>query len=159
MNINIADLIKGHKIVQEIEFVLNSDVISDKNVAIVTPIKVKGTVSLLEDELHVAFNCSFRAKLNCSRCTALFERDFSIDFDEVLELSDIQKDGNENLDLTELIRDNIILNLPTKPLCKETCKGLCAVCGKDKNYNDCNCESEQFDPRLSVLNNLLNEDE
>ena len=66
----------------------------------------------------------------------------------------IQVDSG-SLDLDELLRADILLELPTKYLCREDCKGLCAVCGKNLNDGPCNCNLHQIDPRLEVLKQLI----
>lgn len=62
---------------------------------------------------------------------------------------------NYKLDLDELMRADILLELPTKFLCKEDCKGLCPVCGKNLNEGSCDCNLHQIDPRLEVLKKLI----
>ncbi len=65
------------------------------------------------------------------------------------ELSHIE-DGE--LNLSALILEEIALSLPTKPLCKKTCKGLCLSCGTDLNTTSCKCaDNIQIDPRLKKL--------
>ena len=59
------------------------------------------------------------------------------------------------LDLDELLRADILLSLPSKILCKEDCKGLCSVCGADRNKQECHCEEKSVDPRLEILGDLL----
>ena len=61
---------------------------------------------------------------------------------------------NNVLDLDALINEEIQLFLPIKMLCKEDCKGLCQGCGKNLNYEKCECEKE-VDPRLAALSDLL----
>ena len=62
-------------------------------------------------------------------------------------------DGDE-LDLTELVSTLFILDMETKFLCREDCKGLCARCGKNLNLGPCGCR-KQLDPRFAVLEQLL----
>lgn len=50
--------------------------------------------------------------------------------------------------------EEFLLALPVKPLCKDSCKGLCPVCGNNLNNESCSCAKEQGDPRLAVLRNL-----
>ena len=59
------------------------------------------------------------------------------------------------LDTDALLRDDILLELPSKFLCKESCKGLCPKCGKNLNEGPCNCNTNETDPRLAVLKQLL----
>lgn len=59
-----------------------------------------------------------------------------------------------HFDLDELLREDILLSLPTKVLCKSDCKGLCPMCGADLNNGPCGCK-KPVDPRLAVLQDLL----
>ncbi|QSX08732.1 DUF177 domain-containing protein [Alkalibacter rhizosphaerae] len=159
MKIDISDLIHGQQTILEIDATIEDDYISGDGFQQRSPIQVKGFVANTTDGL--VFDLTTRAEVEqeCSRCTKKFVSILELSFTEEMELTEEQKNKSEQLDLTELIRDNILVQLPTKTLCREDCKGLCPVCGKDRNEVDCTCESEQFDPRLSVLSNLLNEDE
>ena len=66
--------------------------------------------------------------------------------------------SGEEVDLSGLIREQIILATPLKPLCREQCKGLCPQCGANLNEGDCGCEKETRPSAFDVLKNLkLNE--
>jgi uncharacterized protein len=58
------------------------------------------------------------------------------------------------LDVREVIRQNALLAIPMKPLCKEDCAGLCSQCGKDLNTKQCKCIKQEIDPRWAKLVNL-----
>jgi uncharacterized protein len=58
------------------------------------------------------------------------------------------------LDLAESILEEVILTVPIQPLCRESCLGLCPVCGENKNMNLCNCKSKGGNSPFSVLKNL-----
>jgi len=58
------------------------------------------------------------------------------------------------LDVGELIRSETDLALPMKPLCRPDCRGLCPVCGGNKNVTECRCETRGTDPRLAPLEAL-----
>jgi uncharacterized protein len=60
----------------------------------------------------------------------------------------------EVVDLTPLIREQMLLALPTRPLCQEDCRGLCAKCGANRNEGDCGCDIESGDSRLAVLRSI-----
>jgi len=57
----------------------------------------------------------------------------------------------DEVDLAPLVREAIILALPTRPLCKEDCRGLCPHCGANRNLGDCGCRDQWIDPRLEAL--------
>lgn len=99
----------------------------------------------------------------CDRCAGEFQRDVSFPIDAVLvtELSS-EEDEDENIfplvgdsaDLEEIVRTVFVLNLDSKLLCRENCKGICPRCGKNLNLGKCDCRKEP-DPRLAALAQLL----
>lgn len=60
----------------------------------------------------------------------------------------------EEIDLTPLVHEQVILALPTRPLCDEACRGLCPRCGVNLNAGSCSCPAPAPDPRLAVLHSL-----
>lgn len=59
------------------------------------------------------------------------------------------------IDLSPIVRDEMLLAFPINPLCSPHCLGLCPVCGENRNITVCNHENEPFDPRLGALKALL----
>ena len=97
---------------------------------------------LFERQLKVIWK--FRLKrllLSPENYTEAKENELDVDD---LEVSIIE---NEEIDLNELVREQILLTLPTQIFCKEDCKGLCRECGANQNLIDCNCEEKEIDPR------------
>ncbi len=70
---------------------------------------------------------------------------------EELEISYYQGDF---IDLTPIICEQIILQIPIKALCSEECKGLCPHCGTNLNTSSCNCHLDVVDNRMAVLKNF-----
>jgi uncharacterized protein len=64
---------------------------------------------------------------------------------------------DEAIDLSELLREQFYLVLPMKPLCRESCKGLCPQCGVNLNVETCACKPEWEDPRLAALKALISD--
>lgn len=60
-----------------------------------------------------------------------------------------------NLDVDQLVRDELLLNLPMKVLCAEDCKGICNRCGANLNYETCGCDRTVPDPRMSVIQDIF----
>ncbi|MFW5872616.1 MAG: YceD family protein, partial [bacterium] len=89
------------------------------------------------------------------RCLEKFEYNFNIDIEKELNKLDI-KDIKE-VDIRQILKSNIFLDLPIKPLCSEDCKGLCPQCGQNLNKGDCNCERDIIDPRLAKLEKFFDE--
>ncbi len=85
----------------------------------------------------------------CSRCLEEFTEKIKIELEEEIPREEIN--NLENVDLTHLLKENILLSIPIKLLCSEDCKGLCPVCGQNLNYEQCDCKKENVDPRLAKL--------
>ncbi len=66
-------------------------------------------------------------------------------------------DEHHILDLTEVLRQDVLVAFPVHALCRDDCKGLCPTCGKNLNEGSCDCSTEA-DPRWATLRNLLNDD-
>lgn len=64
---------------------------------------------------------------------------------------------NDRVDLDDTILYEVQLGVPMRVLCKEDCKGLCPICGKDLNYGSCNCQEDDSDPRWDALKDLFSE--
>jgi len=100
----------------------------------------------------------------CSRCltdtnythTVPFEETFGVTHSNSGDGDVISFDGEE-IDLTETIRETLIINEPSQVLCQDDCKGLCVHCGANLNVSPCSCESFVVDPRFAELRALLDE--
>ena len=94
----------------------------------------------------------------CRRCLGIAAGEVTTKVREVYEPS---SDGEETyplhgsqVDLAPLVRDAVLLGLPPAPLCNEGCRGLCPVCGANRNENPCGCETSPPDPRWAALDAL-----
>jgi len=88
--------------------------------------------------------------LRCSRCLRMFRQKLAVGQFVVLQ----PLEGEDFVDLTPQIREDIILELPQRALCQPACKGLCPVCGKDLNDGVCGCKVSHEDLRWQALNQL-----
>ena len=99
----------------------------------------------------------------CDRCAGSFDREVTFPIDVVL-VTELANEENkdewvfplegDSADLDDIVRTVFVLNLDSKLLCKEDCKGLCPKCGKNLNDGPCNCQKE-LDPRFAALKQLL----
>ena len=103
-------------------------------------------------------------KGECARCAKELTVPFAHEFEERFE-KNAPEDGDaypfsgEELDLSDLVRDTILLNMENYVLCKDDCRGLCPVCGCDLNTVQCSCEQEsEEDNPFAKLKALFNED-
>jgi uncharacterized protein len=127
----------------------------------VTPIQIQGKIENKAGVVVLNADVRFVLRVNCDRCLDEFERAFDYPVEHVL-VTELNTDNDEYivvenhlLDLDELILSDILLNLPSKLLCSEDCKGLCSMCGQNFNKGSCDCNDKLVDPRFAVLDELL----
>jgi uncharacterized protein len=110
--------------------------------------------------LQVEFKTSI--SLECVRCLTSFQQTLNINFTELYAFSQryvtdsglIMPDTGI-IDLTPVLREYILLEIPISPLCRPDCNGLCPICGNNLNETSCYHEDDSRDPRLASLKSLL----
>ncbi len=123
-------------------------------------ISVRGEVTNRAGVVTLTAKVSFPLRVACDRCLEEFTRQYDYTFTHTLvrQLQDEWQDyiqvEDGVLNLEELILSDLLLELPTKLLCKEDCKGLCPQCGCNLNHQSCDCNKAYHDPRWDVLNTL-----
>ncbi|MCI2058537.1 MAG: DUF177 domain-containing protein [Oscillibacter sp.] len=126
------------------------------------PVTVTGSVRNTAGILELSLTAQTVLNCTCDRCLKPFRREKQISFSCLLA-QEKQNEENEEIvlledgefvDLEDLARTAWILEMDTKLLCSEDCRGLCPRCGADLNLGPCSCKKEP-DPRLAVLAKLL----
>ena len=127
------------------------------------PVKAEGMVRNTAGVLVMTGEISTCIHGTCDRCASAFDREIQLPIDVVL-VTEMANEENEDewvfplegdsADLDDIVRTVFVLNLDSKLLCKEDCKGLCHRCGKNLNDGPCNCQKE-LDPRFAALKQLL----
>jgi len=162
----------------ELVFSGEEDILSQALVDLETPQgvridpRVRGHASFFEsgDGLLLTARVQARLHLSCFRCLAEFDSDQEIEVDLIVRRRDVggpsddrvvDSTANEvwiegpELDLGTLLAQELLLEVPMKPLCSEDCPGLCARCGALKGSDRCTCkEEDEVDPRWKVLAKL-----
>lgn len=133
------------------------------------PVKVRAEMkSFVNTSVLLDLGLAFSIRVPCDRCAEPAEHEERLSLSHILvaELGDEEDEdgvylliGSEDLDLDEIVHSDIVLNLPSKFLCKENCKGLCPKCGKNLNLGDCGCSSKQIDSRFEILSQLLDDND
>jgi uncharacterized protein len=153
-----------------------TDLAKEDDYTVVTPVAFAATVTRAKERVTIAGTAATTLQLTCSRCLDGFQVPVEAAFDlrylpvdeapavgAEVEVADedintaYYRDGR--IDLAELVHEQLYLALPMKPLCKDDCQGLCAVCGANRNTAPCACETKWIDPRLAGLKALLNEND
>ena len=125
-------------------------------------VHITGRVRNMAGAMLLNAKLSCVLSLVCDRCARPFEREKTVEYETLLALeleggeSDdiVLLDGDGELDLDGLMEEVFLLEMDTKNLCSEDCRGLCSGCGADLNHESCRCKKE-IDPRLAGLARLL----
>jgi len=143
-----------------------------------TPLHAKGQADLVEEiegqrripDIRLRGKLATAVELPCARCVEPVQYDVKSDFDLLYrpinadshpdeaaiseaetEIGFYQGDG---IQLEEVLKEQVLLALPAKMLCREDCKGLCPQCGKNLNQASCKCEVKVSDPRWAALESI-----
>ncbi|MEI6514922.1 MAG: DUF177 domain-containing protein [bacterium] len=112
----------------------------DASAAVEGPITYSLHAQCLGHELLVTGTVGAEVRFTCSRCAESFEKgvyDHSFFYEK--EVPNL----HETLDLTDEVRESIILAFPNYPLCRESCRGLCPRCGVNLNREACGCKPQE----------------
>lgn len=103
-----------------------------QDIRLADPIEVDAVVNKTDDELLVEVDIECSMRMECARCLEQFETVLRTDalFNYEVKPSDI-------VDITDDVRQEIILGYPMIPVCRPDCRGLCRVCGQNLNQGDC----------------------
>lgn len=98
----------------------------------------------------------------CVRCLTNIQHPLNIDFTELYFFSrdsvtdsDLLLPEDAHIDLSPLVREYMLLDIPISPLCNPDCKGLCPICGQNLDDSKCNHEIDTIDSRLAILQTLI----
>ena len=127
-----------------------------------TPIDVTATAKNRASLVSLTIRACFSYSRSCDRCSTDFTREMDMLFEHKLAQT-LVDDGNDDyietpdfkLELDDIVISDILLSLPQRNLCKDDCKGLCQICGKNLNEGDCSCDKREIDPRLEMLKQFM----
>ena len=146
------------------------------------PAHVDATLEKVERRVRLAAHASLKVETACVRCLVPVTVEVPIDFALAFVPEDEYRDDDgerprgdsgpsaasfdpdsadeetyqgKSIDLDPVLREQILLALPGYPICRDGCKGLCAVCGTNLNEKECGCDRHVPDPRWAGLKDKL----
>ncbi|MCJ7509246.1 MAG: DUF177 domain-containing protein [candidate division Zixibacteria bacterium] len=133
-----------------------------------SPLKVEVEVAPSGESFLAWAKIETSVKLECVRCLLIYSYPLQAEFNLLMEkqrpglLLDAENEDtvvinpqDKFIDISDKVRQAIILSLPLKSLCSPDCKGLCHICGADLNTSPCNCTIEEYDSRWDKLKQTL----
>ena len=140
-------------------------------VRLISPVKGNLSIKKAGPEVLIEGDITASLELECSRCLKPFAAEVNAPVNVVYQpVDELEGEGKhevreeeletsfyrgDELDILELVKEQIVLNAPMKPLCREDCKGICPRCGADLNLTKCDCDTKEVDSRLEILKGLL----
>ena len=129
----------------------------------------RGAREVVED-IRLVGSFSTEVEVKCARCLEPVHNKLAETFDLLYRPIGVDANGAEHaistseteigyyngdgLVLEDVLREQVLLSLPEKTLCRADCKGLCPGCGRNLNTEQCSCESTEVDTRWSALSDL-----
>ena len=162
MDISVKPLLSGSSSKVSFTFEIPIDY-KENDYKLVGPAEISGAVKDMGGYMQLDAECSVNYETRCARCLKKLEGTCSISFmrpvavkleseSEEDEYLIVDENGAVNID--RAVSEELLLSLPFRSLCSEDCKGLCPVCGCNKNETECSCTVKQTDPRWDILRKL-----
>lgn len=164
MRISIANVMKQSAAREEFCFkvtpaelgIIPAEALLEGDVRVDFAVANVGDVILLDGNVQAVFNRS------CGRCAMEYNLTCIGEFKEKFYPSGTVGIGKEELtfsddliDITQIVRENLLLAEPIQSVCSEDCKGLCPTCGVDRNITECLCDAHEINPKFEALRQLL----
>jgi uncharacterized protein len=149
-----------------------------EELAALSPVAWRGRITYADPGFHLRARAKYEQTLRCDRCLGEYTEPVESELElMVLEHTEREEEEGERelseedlglvyaeggvLDTRPMLVEQLQLNVPMRPLCREACQGLCPVCGANRNAQECDCKVETVDPRwagLAELRSRLTED-
>ena len=149
----------------EIEFFDDGDRLTQAS-----PLQAEGSAELLPHtlgEIRIQGHLAVQMRCDCNRCLEPAEFPIDSSFDLFYRPADVVGDEEEveidegeaeiafyegaGVELKDILRENVLLAMPMQRVCRQECRGICPLCGQNRNLINCGCEAKPVDDRWSAL--------
>lgn len=138
---------------------------------IVKTARLRGRIERFGEDVFLRGEVTAGLNLQCGRCLKDFSDTVTVNLELVYSPAEAQEVGEghepgigeieagfyvgEEIDIGKILKEQVLLNLPMKPLCSDSCRGICPSCGIDLNEKTCECGDKFRDHRFQALGKLL----
>ena len=165
MIIDISPLLSGkqNKLDFDLEGQIEDEILQDQ-ICFTAPVRVNGEITNQAGYMEIVMDVGYSYEVACDRCSLPIVREGSLRIEKgIASVHQVDEEENDRyllydgtaLVLDTAIADQIYLSLPYRNLCREDCRGYCTGCGTNLNEGQCSCQKKTVDPRLAVLQKLL----
>lgn len=125
------------------------------------PVTLDARLAALSDGVVVSGEVRANWTGECRRCLASLGGEVVVRVQELYQSRPRDPEAfpieQEQIDLEPMVREALLLDTPTAPLCRDDCAGICPLCGADRNESPCACDTTRRDPRWAALDALRDE--
>ncbi len=170
MTLDMRPMLRGEISRLPVDYMLSPEALD--GVTFMGDAHVIGEITNEAGYMRLVLEATLNYEGECARCLSPVKDVFTMQFERTVAdegtLTDEQLEDNVDeyviiqngeLDLDEELREALILSFPMRLLCEEDCPGLCPKCGKPRREGECGCPTREIDPRLAILQTLLDENE
>lgn len=170
MTLDMRPMLRGEVSRLSVDYMLSPE--APDGVTFTGDAHVVGEITNEAGYMRLVLEATLDYEGECARCLSPVKDSFTMQFERTVAdegtLTDEQLEDNVDeyviiqngeLDLDEELREALILSFPMRLLCEEDCPGLCPKCGKPRREGECGCPTREIDPRLAILQTLLDENE
>lgn len=173
MVLDLTSLISGKVSHLTFEYELDTasedtPILPPDDVSFAQNVSVRGTLTDTAGYITLEACAELEYTTHCARCLKDISGKFVLNFNRTVAISGtLQNEDNDSyvivkngkLDIDRELVEDLLLEFPSRFLCKEECAGLCPKCGKNLNFGPCDCPKEkEIDPRLAIFSKLLEND-
>lgn len=170
MVIDLSSLLSGKVSKLDFEYEItgtddDNALLPPDDVSFTAPVRVKGQITDNAGYMFLNAKAEIDYTSRCARCLEDIFGTFILEFNRAVATSGTLQDETKDeyvivenglLDIDRELVEDLMLEFPTKLLCKEECAGLCPKCGANLNFGECDCpKKKEIDSRLAILQKLL----
>lgn len=155
LRMNVTDLLHQPRARRSIQIETHLTGLGNGSSRMSGPLALNLALESIPEGIVVNGSVAGDCQAECSRCLEPVNRRIEVKVSELFETEPVEGETYpleyDTVDLTRPVRDSLLVELPTVPLCRSDCAGLCVECGADLNTSSCACSTEPRDPRWAAL--------
>lgn len=163
MKLDVSGILKKDSAVMEFDLVIPAKDICEETdgIKFTEDVALKGNVTNNLGILNIEASLKSCYRTQCARCLAEISKEVDLTLKESFVKNEIPTDGltyvyeGYKIDISQLVRDYMFLDIPIRQVCSDNCKGFCLNCGIHLSEKECQCNREESESRFEKLKNFF----